>query len=156
MPRTGAPPITGETPTTVLAATASAMPGTARMMPMLTTGLDGGNSTKSASAIAASTPGAGAEPSAPAAVKLSAGTLACSRTHHSWKCTVLVPASSSISTWVCTSSSVIGSSVTPGCQRSQSCLVTADSGRPALSMAVRTMWVAKSLSPRLNQSGPAP
>ncbi len=98
MPRTGAPPITGETPTTVLARTASAMPGIARMMPMLTTGLDGGSSTKSASAIARSTPGAGAARSAPEAMKLRAGTLACSRTHHSWKCTVRLPASSSIST----------------------------------------------------------
>src|ERR1022692_3426676 len=66
MPRTGAPPMIGETPTTVLALTASAMPGTARMMPMLTTGFDGGSRTKSAASIASSTPGAGFAPAAPA------------------------------------------------------------------------------------------
>ena len=52
---------------------------------MDTTGLDGGNRTKSASAIASRTPGAGAAPSAPTGVIASAGTAACSRTHHSWK-----------------------------------------------------------------------
>ena len=94
MPRTGAPPMIGETPTTVFARTASAMPGTARMVPMLTTGLDGGNRTKSASPMASSTPGAGAASSAPARTIPAAGTAACSRTHHSWKWTVraaLVP-----------------------------------------------------------------
>ncbi len=85
MPRTGAPPMIPETPTTVFASTAALMPGTARIGPMETTGLDGGNSTKSASAIASSTPGAGAATSAPAGVIASAGTAACSRTHHSWK-----------------------------------------------------------------------
>ena len=55
----------GETPTTVFARTASAMPGTARMVPMLTTGLDGGNRTTSASVTASSTPGAGLASSAP-------------------------------------------------------------------------------------------
>ena len=65
MPRTGAPPMIPETPTTVFAETAALMPGTARIGPMDTTGLEGGNSTKSASAIASSTPGAGAAASAP-------------------------------------------------------------------------------------------
>ena len=55
----------GETPTTALAATAALMPGTARMVPMLTTGLDGGNSTTSAASMASSTPGAGRARSAP-------------------------------------------------------------------------------------------
>jgi SAM-dependent methyltransferase len=47
-----------------------------------------------------------------------------------------------------------GISVTPGRQRWHSAAVAAESGWPAASMLVRTMWVAKSLSPRLNQSGP--
>ena len=55
MPRTGAPPMIGETPTTVWARTASAIPGTARMAPTLTTGLDGGSSTQSAAAIGVDT-----------------------------------------------------------------------------------------------------
>ena len=58
------------------------------------------------------------------------------------------------STWVSVQSSVIGIRVTPGRQRSHSAAVAADSGCPAASMLVRTMCVAKSLSPRLNQSGP--
>ena len=57
-------------------------------------------------------------------------------------------------TCVSVQSSVIGISVTPGCQRSHSAAVAADSGSPDASMLVRTMCVAKSLSPRLNQSGP--
>ena len=177
MPRTGAPPMIGETPTTVLARTAPAIPGTARMAPTLTTGLDGGSSTQSAAAIASSTPGAGAAVSAPVNVIAAAGTAACIRTHHSWKCTVrrpppappapsapLVPSarpapsapSPASVTWVSTRSSVIGSRMTPGCHRSLSARVTADSGRPARSMPVRAMCVAKSRSPRLNQPGPAP
>jgi len=75
----------GETPTTVLAATAALMPGTARMVPMLTTGLEGGNRTTSAAPIASSTPGAGAASAAPEAKIPAAGTSACRRTHHSWK-----------------------------------------------------------------------
>ena len=59
------------------------LPGTDRIVPMLTTGLDGGNSTKSASAMASSTPGAGTAPSAPLAVMASAGAAACIMTHHS-------------------------------------------------------------------------
>src|SRR3984957_7296813 len=88
MPRTGAPPMIGDTPTTVLARTASAIAGTARMAPMLTTGLEGGNRTTSAAAIASSTPGAGRARAAPSTMMSAAGTSACSRTHHSWKCTV--------------------------------------------------------------------
>ena len=64
------------------------------------------------------------------------------------------PGSSARTTWVSVRSSVIGISVTPGCQRWHSAAVAADSGCPAASMLVRTMCVAKSLSPRLNQSGP--
>ena len=85
MPRTGAPPMMPETPTTVLAAAAALMPGTARIGPMLTTGLDGGKSTKSASLMASSTPGAGTASAAPTGKIACAGTAACSRTHHSWK-----------------------------------------------------------------------
>ena len=81
-----------------------------------------------------------------------AGTSACSRTHHSWKCTTRPSASA---TWVCTGSSDIGISVTPGCQRWHSAAVAADSGWPAASRLVRAMCVAKSLSPSWNQSGPA-
>ncbi len=61
MPRTGAPPTIGDSPTTgaAVSRTAASMPGTARIVPMLTTGLDGGSSTTSAVAIASSTPGTG-------------------------------------------------------------------------------------------------
>src|SRR5215510_10741607 len=156
MPRTGAPPMIGDTPTTVLARIASAIPGTARMVPMLTTGLDGGSRTTSASVMAASTPGAGAASAAPSNTKPVAGTCAPIRTHHSWKCTVRSPSSPASTTWVSTRSSDIGSSRTPGCHRWHSTAVAADSGSPAESMLVRCRCVAMSVSPRPNQSGPAP
>ena len=162
MPRTGAPPMIGDTPTTVFWRTASAIPGTARMVPMLTTGLDGGSRTASAAAIASRTPGAGVAACAPVTTMSAAGTAACSRTHHSWKCTVRWPVAGRAGgpscriTWVSTGSSDMGMSVTPGCHRWQSAAVAADRGRPSPSMLVRAMWVAKSRSPRLNQSGPTP
>jgi hypothetical protein len=139
MPRTGAPPMIPETPTTVLASVAALIPGTARIGPMLTTGLDGGKSTKSASAMASSTPGAGVAPGAPTGVIAAAGTAACRRTHHSWKWTT---EESSRVTCVSTVSSVIGSRRTPGRHRSHRVAVTSDSGRPADSSSVRRMWVA--------------
>ena len=48
-----------------------------------------------------------------------AGTGACRRTHHSWKCTARRPGASGrrSTTCVSTGSSLIGSSRTPGCQR---------------------------------------
>ncbi|CAM5732030.1 hypothetical protein SALBM311S_01588 [Streptomyces alboniger] len=72
MPRTGASPTMGERPTTgtPASAIASRIPGTARMVPTETTGLDGGNSTTSASAIASSTPGAGLACSAPTSTRV--------------------------------------------------------------------------------------
>ena len=123
---------------------------------MLTTGFDGGKNTKSAAAMASSTPGAGAACAAPVGVIAMAGTAACSRTHHSWKWMLRRLPFSSMSTCVCTGSSDIGSSRTPGCHLRQSSSVAADSGRPAASIWVRAMCVARSLSPRANQSEPAP
>ncbi len=132
MPRTGAPPTMGERPTTgaAAAAIASRMPGTARMVPTETTGLDGGKRITSAAAIASSTPGAGLACSAPTGTTASASTEARSRTQYSWKCRTRrspVPASVT-ATWVSTRSSDMGSSRTPGCQRSQRASVTALSG----------------------------
>ena len=74
-PRTGALPITGETPTTGagVARIASRMPGTARIVPIDTTGLDGAISTRSAPAMAASTPGPGVDSSAPIGLMENAG-----------------------------------------------------------------------------------
>ena len=46
--------------------------------------------------------------------------------------------------------------VTPGCQRRHSASVTAESGKPASSIWVRTRWVATSRSPRPNQVGSTP
>ncbi len=120
----------GDRPTTGAgaAATAARMPGTVRIVPMLTTGLDGGSRITSAAAIASSTPGPGFAPSAPTEMIASASTEACSFTQYSWKCTARVPCASVIRTCVSTRSSLIGSSRTPGCQRSQSASVTALSG----------------------------
>ena len=61
IPRTWVSPTMGERPTTgaAVAVSASRMPGTPRIVPTETTGLDGGRMTRSASAIASSTPGAG-------------------------------------------------------------------------------------------------
>ena len=132
------------------------MPGTDMIVPMLTTGLDGGSSTKSAASMAASTPGAGRAWSAPVATIWLAGTAARSRTHHSWKCTERGPVPSSMTTWVSTRSSDIGSRITPGAQRSHSRRVASASVAPEFSIAVLVMCVAMSRSPRVNQSGPAP
>ena len=60
-------------------------PGTARIGPMLTTGLDGGRSTMSAAAMASRTPGPALRSRRRRSTMRSAGTAACSRTHHSWK-----------------------------------------------------------------------
>ena len=61
MPRTGAPAMMGETPTTVadVALIASLIPATPRMVPTDTTGLLGGTMSTSQPLIASSTPGAG-------------------------------------------------------------------------------------------------
>ncbi len=123
---------------------------------MLTTGLDGGRMTASAAAIASSTPGAGEASSAPTRMICSAGTEARSRTHHSWKWTARRPRSSEMTTWVSVLSSLIGIRRTPGRQRAHSASVTADRGYPASSIWVRTMWVAKSRSPRPNHCGSTP
>ncbi len=118
MPRTGAPPTIGDSPTTGAgeATRASRRPGTASTVPMLTTGLDGGSSTRSAVANASSTPGPGFASSAPTATISCASGTACSRTQYSWKCTARLPpgaSGSSITTCVSTRSSDIGSSRTP-------------------------------------------
>jgi hypothetical protein len=106
------------------------------MVPMETTGLDGGSRMTSVSRSASRTPGAGVAESAPIGNTARAGTAACIRTQYSWKCTARRPdgsESSSTTMWVSTRSSLIGSNVTPGpwtaeSQRSQSAAVTAESG----------------------------
>ena len=133
MPRTWVPPMIGERPTTGarVLRNASRTRGTLRIVPTDTTGLDGGNSTRSASVIASMTPGAGVHESIPTTITVSAGTSARSRTQYSWKCTTRLPlgeSASAMATWVSTRSSVIGSSRTPGFQRRHSASVTLDSG----------------------------
>ena len=127
----------GERPTTGAGVerTASRMPGTPRMVPTDTTGLDGGSTTRSASPMASSTPGAGVAASWPTASTVSAGTAARSRTQYSWKWTTRRPlalSGSATATWVSTRSSVIGRSRTVSpctgvSQRRQSASVTCDS-----------------------------
>ena len=58
-----------------VAASASRTPGTPRMVPTETTGLDGGSTTRSASAMASRTPGAGVDVSSPTKSTASAGHL---------------------------------------------------------------------------------
>ncbi len=123
----------GETPTTgaEVRRIASRTPGTPRMVPTETTGLDGGSTTRSVSVSASITPGPGEQSSSPTTRTVSAGTSACSRTQYSWKCTTRRPLGSSgsaIATWVSTRSSVIGSSATPGCHRRHSASVTRERG----------------------------
>ena len=138
--------------------TASRIPGTCRIVPTDTTGLDGGKRTTSASCRASITPGPGVAVSTPTRAKPCAGIAARCLIHHSWKWIAVRVPGSSPSTRTCVSarSSVIGRSSTPGCQRVQSAAVTADSGYPACSIWVRTRWVAVSRSPRPNQSGWTP
>ena len=93
------------------------MPGTPRIVPTDTTGLDGGRMTRSAPVMASSTPGAGVDWSRPTKASASAGTSAWSRTQYSWKWTTRLPlgaSASAIATCVSTRSSDIGSSRTPG------------------------------------------
>ena len=100
-------------------------------MPTETTGFEGGTSTTSAPVMASTTPGPGMDCSRPTGTTARAGTSACRRTQYSWKWIARCPdGSSASSTTMCVStrSSVIGSSVTPGCQRRQSASVTALSG----------------------------
>lgn len=125
----------GDRPTTgtPASAIASRMPGTARIVPTETTGLDGGKRMTSASPIASRTPGAGLAPSAPTGSTAYAGTEARSRTQYSWKWTALRPppgpaSGSSTTTCVSIRSSVMGISRTPGFQRAHSASVTALSG----------------------------
>ncbi len=130
MPRTGAPPMIGDTPTTGAEhdTNADRIPGTDRIAPIDTTGFDGGSSTTSAAAMASSTPGPGFASSAPTNTIDCAGTSACSRTHHSWKWIAFGPSPRSTTTCVSTRSSLIGNSSTPGFHRAHSAAVTADSG----------------------------
>ena len=99
---------------------------------MLTTGFDGASSTASAPRIASRAAGRTVASSAPTGTKRCAGSSARCRTHHSWKwiaCCASGPvAGSSTTTWVSTRSSVPGSSVTPGCQRWHSAVMTSESG----------------------------
>ena len=129
MPRRWWPPTMGERPTTRarVDTSASRTRGTPRMVPTETTGLLGGTITRSASVIASMTPGAGEDSSSPTNTSASAGTSARSLTQYSWKCTTRRPLGASgsvMAMWVSTRSSVIGSRVTPGCQRRQSASVT--------------------------------
>ena len=130
MPRTGARPMIGESPTTGagVSRSASRMPGTARIVPMLTTGLLGASSTTSASAIDSGTPGAGLASSRPIWTKPCAGSAAWCLIHHSWKWIALRAPSSSTTTCVSQRWSDIGSIRTPGCHRAHSAAVTSESG----------------------------
>ena len=97
MPRTGAPPTIGETPTTAPASRgrASRMPGTARIVPIETTGLDGGKRTTSAVGDRLEHAGRRACASgAPTGTTSYAGRR-CSRTQYSWKWTARRPPSAS-------------------------------------------------------------
>ena len=142
MPRSTAPPITGLTPTTGAGVERSAarIPGTARIAPTETTGLEGATTTRSAVPMASSASGVGEADSAPIWTKPEAGSCALCRTHHSWKWIAREPvadppaspapappsaADGSVTT-TCVShrSSVTGSRRTPGDQRVQSASVT--------------------------------
>ena len=104
------------------------MRATLMIDPIETTGLDGGSSTRSAPLSASTTPGPGTASSAPTMTNASAGVSAWRRTHHSWKWIARRPASSVITTWVSTRSSVMGSSRTPGRHRAHNASVTCDNG----------------------------
>ncbi len=160
MPRKGFPSMIGEYPITGADVERSAprIPGIVMIAPMLTTGLDGASMTTSACSIAATTPGPAVALSDPTKAKLWVGIRARWRTHHSWKWIALrSPVSGSVTTtWVSHLSSLAGSSVAPGDQRAHSAAVTSDNGYPARNIWLRTRWVARSRSPRPNQSGWTP
>jgi len=106
------------------------MPGTPRIVPIDTTGLEGASRIASAAANAWATPGAGRAESTPTCTNAFGSGPARWRTHHSWKWMACCRPLSGSSTTTCVSTrwSLIGSSRTPGCQRSASAAVTSDSG----------------------------
>src|SRR4029079_16023396 len=95
MPRTWSPPTMPDSPTTGadVARSTSRTPGTPRIGPTDTIGLDGGTITRSASVIASMTPGAGLLVSSPITTTSEAGTSAWKRIQYSWKCTAHTPTS---------------------------------------------------------------
>ena len=147
-PSTGAPPMIGVTATQSArrAATAARTPGTPRMVPIETTGLEGQITIASASAIACSRPGAGRAESMPSISMRVISSAAPSRTRYSWK--VLAPAG--VVMRVRTGSSVIGSTVASTPRRAQISAVIVVRPRPSRMRRVRWMWVARSRSPRPN------
>ena len=132
MPRNGFPATMGLYPITGadVARSAARMPPIFRMEPMLTTGFDGAINTTSAPSIASVTPGAAVALSAPTNAKLSVGTWARYRTHHSWKWTAFFSpsAGSVMTTWVSLRSSLAGSRRAPGFHRAHSASVIWERG----------------------------
>src|SRR3989442_561441 len=137
-PLTAAPPTMGLTPTTDarVAPRASATPGTARIEPTEVTGLEGQTTTRSASRIASSTPGAGRARSAPSYSTPTTSTWHLSRTKYSWK----PSRPSGVRIVVRTASSLIGRilDATPSAWARSA--VTAESVRPSCSARVRTTY----------------
>ncbi len=87
MPRTGAPPMIGETPTigAAVATSACADAGDRQDRPDAHDRVGRRQQHHVGGGIASTTPGAGVATSAPTAMISTAGVLACNRTHHSWK-----------------------------------------------------------------------
>ena len=141
MPRTGAPPTIGETPTIRAEAdpSASRIPGTERMVPIDTTGFDGATRIADADAIASRTPGAGRAAGAPARYTERTGSVAPRPTQYSWKCTSS-PLSRTMR--VSTGSSVIGRSRARSPNRRAMRAVASDNDEPEDIMSVRTRHTA--------------
>ncbi len=130
------------------AATASRTPGTARIVPIDTTGLEGQITIVSASAIASSTPGAGTAASMPSNTMLSICSAAPCLTRYSWK----VRTPSGVVMRLRTGSSVIGITCATTPSRAQISAVIIDSAAPCPMRTVRKRWVARSRSPRPNHA----
>ena len=136
-----------------VADSASRTPGTARMGPIETTGLDGASRTTSAPAMASTTPGAATADPIPGFSNPAGSSVARCLVHHSWKC-IRDPSRSC--TTVSTSASVIGSSRAPSGQRRDIRSITCVGVSPSRSHPVRARCVPRSRSPRVNHGHPAP
>ena len=158
MPRSGAPPTIGETPTTRgrRAAIASRTPRTARMGATDATGFEGHSTIASASAIASSTPGAGSASAPPYRIAFTSS-IPPRSTQYSWKWTWRSPRSAStISISVGAGLSVMGRRRVRTPNRRHISDVVSVSVCPPRSHAVRRRCVARSRSPRPNHAPSAP
>ena len=144
------PETTGETATTVAAASAAPTPGRPRIGARLATGLLGASTTRSAPVSAGSTAGAGRAAASPSCSTARTAGRARRATRYSWNGS----RPSSVTTTVRTGSSLIGTTAASTPRARPRSAVASDSEAPARSRPVRRSDVARSTSPTANHPEP--